>query len=103
MGKKQAAAPAATAVMPEFHIVVKRPPRKGPIAPYRFAVSVVVALFVTYDELMAMLGGTPGDVAILKRVVFAGAFVWFVLTILNKILANTPDDDAKPAEPGLTS
>lgn len=81
---------AGGADVPEFHIVVKRPSRHGPIAPYRFAVSVLVAIVVTFGELRAAIfDGAPGDAALL-RAIAAAAFTWFVLTVLNRILASSP-------------
>ncbi len=78
--------------VPEFHIVVKRPSGHGPIAPYRFAVSVAVAIIVTFGELRAAIfDGAPGDAALL-RAIAAAAFTWFVLTVLNRVLASGPPD-----------
>lgn len=91
MGKKQQAA--AAPGVPEFHIVVKRPSVAGPLAPYRFAICVAVAIFVTFGDLTAMLGGVPADTAVLVRAVMAGVFTWFVLTVLNKLLAHGVEPD----------
>ena len=44
--QEQAPQAAAAGPLPEFHIVVKRPSRHGPLAPYRFAICVAVALFI---------------------------------------------------------
>ncbi len=76
--------------VPEFHIVVRRPSGSGPIAPYRFAISVAVAFAVTFGELRAAIfDGAPGDAALLRAVV-AAAFTWVVLTVLNRVLATAP-------------
>jgi hypothetical protein len=81
---------AGGADVPEFHIVVKRPSRHGPIAPYRFAISVAVAFAVTFGELRAaVFDGAPGDAALL-RAIAAAVFTWFVLTVLNRVLASSP-------------
>lgn len=83
--------------VPEFHIVVKRPSRHGPIAPYRFAISVAIAFAVTFGELRAaVFDGAPGDGALL-RAIAAGVFAWIVLTVLNRILAAAPP--AAPSDP----
>jgi hypothetical protein len=92
MGKKKQQVAAATG-MPEFHIVVKRPSVSGPLGPYRFAICVAVAIFVTFDELTAMLGGVPADTDVLVRAILAGGFTWFVLTVLNKVLAHGVEPD----------
>jgi hypothetical protein len=97
--KKQEQAAAATAGVPEFHIVVKRPTPSGPLTPYRFAICVAAAIFVSFDDLKAMLGGVPADTAVLTRSIAVGVFTWFVLTVVNKILAHgvDPDGTADPA------
>lgn len=90
---------AGGADVPEFHIVVKRPSRQGPIAPYRFAIAVAVAFVVTFGELRAAIfDGAPGDAALL-RAIAAGAFTWFVLTVLNRVLAAAPPDAASEPNP----
>ena len=40
-----------------------------------------------------MLGGVPADTAVLVRAVMAGVFTWFVLTVLNKLLAHGVEPD----------
>ena len=98
MGTQQRAQPGAA----EFHIVVKRPSRTGPLAPYRFAICVLVAILISVDDLRAMLAGVPADASVLTRAVSVGVFTWVVLTILNRILAHGLDDEPVPAETGAS-
>lgn len=76
-----------TAELPEFHIVVRRPPQKGPLAPYRFAISVLVAFAIAFGDLKLALASGVADEGILIRGIGAALFTWFVLTVLNRILS----------------
>jgi hypothetical protein len=81
---------AATNNVPEFQIVVKRPATRGPLAPYRFAISVLVTMLVTFDDLRAaVFEDASGDDAMLRAISVA-VFTWVVLSILNRILASAP-------------
>lgn len=92
------AKPAATQGVPEFQIVVKRPSTRGPLAPYRFAISVLVTMLVTFDDLRAAaFGDANGDDAMLRAIGVA-VFTWIVLSVLNRILASVPPPD-EPADP----
>jgi hypothetical protein len=73
--------------VPEFHIVVRRPSQKGPLAPYRFAISVAVAFAIAWGDLKLALSTGVASEAMLIRAIGAALFTWFVLTILNRILA----------------
>lgn len=73
--------------MPEFHIVVRRPSQKGPLAPYKFAISVAVAFLIAFGDLKLALSTGVASEGMLVRAIAAAAFTWFVLTILNRILA----------------
>jgi hypothetical protein len=86
--------------MPEFHIVVRRPARLGPIAPYRFAIAVAVAIAVTFGELRAAIfDGAPADEVLVRALVAAG-FTWIMLTVLNRVLAAAPPEPtAPPSDP----
>jgi hypothetical protein len=89
--------------VPEFHIVVRRPSQRGPLAPYRFAISLVVAVFVSFDDLRAaLLDGGDADAAMLRALV-AGVFTWIVLSVLNRVLATSSPGGAssgdRPATP----
>ena len=78
--------------LPEFRVVVRRPSRQGPIAPYRFAISVAIAIAVAFGELRAAIfDGAPGDAALL-RAIAAAVFTWVVLSVLNRILLTAPPD-----------
>jgi hypothetical protein len=90
--------------LPEFHIVVTRPTRHGPLAPYRFAISMVVAVLVTFDDLCAALfRGAPTD-AVLLRAVTVAVFAWVVLSVLNRVLASAvPAPSRSSAEPAQSS
>lgn len=81
-----------TADMPEFHIVVRRPSQKGPLAPYKFAISVAVAFVIAFGDLKLALSTGVASEGMLVRAIAAAAFTWFVLTILNRILANAAPD-----------
>ena len=76
-----------TAELPEFHIVVRRPSQRGPLAPYRFAISVVVAFAIAFGDLKLALSTGVADEGMLIRGVGAALFTWFVLTVLNRILS----------------
>lgn len=77
--------------MPEFHLVVRRPSRHGPIAPYRFVISVAVAIAISFGDLRAAIfDGAPADDALLLAIGTA-VFTWIVLTVLNRVLASAPD------------
>lgn len=82
----------SSADAPEFHIVVKRPSQRGPLAPYRFAISVAVALLVTFDDLQAAIFDGVGTDAVLLRAIGAAVFSWIVLSVLNKVLAAAPPE-----------
>jgi uncharacterized membrane protein YvlD (DUF360 family) len=72
--------------LPEFHIVVRRPSQKGPLAPYKFAISVVVAFAIAFSDIRLALASGVVDDAVLLRAVGAALFTWVVLTVLNRIL-----------------
>ncbi len=73
--------------LPEFHIVVRRPSQKGPLAPYKFAISVVVAFAIVFSDVRLAVATGAVDDGVLLRAVGAAAFTWVVLTVLNRILA----------------
>lgn len=73
---------------PEFHIIVRRPNRKGPLAPYRFAIVIVFALAVSGIPLLdATETGRDIDLA-LGRTALSALFAWLVVGRINKILAS---------------
>jgi hypothetical protein len=68
----------------EFHLVVRRPSDRSPLAPYRFSLSVAFALLVGANELWAALPAGPGlDIAV-ARVLVAALFAWIVLGVVNR-------------------
>lgn len=87
----------------EFHVVVKRPNRKGPIAPYRFAITVVFALLVSGTPLLRATETGDGLDAALIRIALTALFAWILLGQISKILGSatvpsTPSpDDATPS------
>jgi hypothetical protein len=85
MGDHRATEPGAD--LPEFHIVVRRPSQKGPLAPYKFAISILVAFVIAYGDLKLALATGVADERMLTRAIGAALFTWFVLTVLNRILA----------------
>lgn len=90
----------ATGELPEFHLVVRRPRGRGPLAPYRFALAVAFALVVAGRDLWDAAQNHPGaglDAALLRAGV-AALFIWILSGIVNGILASAgrpqaPADD----------
>lgn len=89
---------------PEFHIVVRRPSRHGPLAPFRFAASVIVALVVASGPLREGLTTGTLDDSVLVRAIEAAVFTWLVLTVLNRVLRSGPEPadaaESVPADRG---
>jgi hypothetical protein len=72
---------------PEFRIIVKRPNRRGPIAPYRMALTVLFVFFVAGRQLWAAaMTGYGSDGALIDAGV-AGLFIWVLSGIVNAILS----------------
>lgn len=83
--------------LPEFHIVVRRPNRHGPIAPYRMALSVAFALFVAGRELWhAVQDGVGYDDALIHAGA-AALFIWVLSGIVNSILVNGSQPRSHPS------
>jgi len=69
---------------PEFHIVVRRPSTRSPLAPYRFALTVLFALAVGGTKLWSALrDGISLDDAV-TRVLVAAMFAWIMLGVVNR-------------------
>jgi len=69
---------------PEFHIVVRRPSTRSPLAPYRFALTVLFALAVGGTKLWSALReGASLDGAV-TRVLVAAMFAWIMLGVMNR-------------------
>ncbi len=69
---------------PEFHIVVRRPSTRSPLAPYRFALTVLFALVVGGTKLWSALRyGISLDDAV-TRVLVAAMFAWVMLGVVNR-------------------
>lgn len=85
--------------LPEFHIIVRRP-GKGPIAPYRFAITVLFALLVAGPDLWEALHGLREiDDALIKSGI-AGLMAWVVLGLADAILRSAPSHRAgRPTSP----
>ncbi len=84
---------------PQFHLVVRRSSRLGPLAPYRFSLSVLFALLVAGRSLWLELeSGTVAD-DVLLRAGGAALFMWIVSGIVNRILTTTPAQPIQRAEP----
>lgn len=83
---------------PEFHIVVKRPNKRGPLAPYRFMITIVFALIMSGMPLWNALQTGHGLDPALLRWTGSAAFAWIVLGQINKILgsASVPTPPAAP-------
>jgi hypothetical protein len=72
---------------PEFHLVVRRPNRRGPLAPYRFSIAIAFSMLMAGPRLWAALEvGAPIDGPLLHAIE-SGGFIWIVSGIVNKILA----------------
>jgi len=86
-----------SAEAPQFHLVVRRPSRKGPIAPYRFVISVVFALALAGMPVWDAAETGEGIDAALLRAGGAALFAWVVLgrvnTILSSAVPGAPTDD----------
>lgn len=79
---------------PEFHIVIKRPNRRGPLAPFRFIITVAFAFAVAGMPLWhATEAGQSVDAALIRAGV-AALFSWIVVGRINKILASATMPDA---------
>jgi class 3 adenylate cyclase len=85
---------------PEFHIVVRRPSTRSPLAPYRFALTVLFAFVVGGTKLWAALrDGTSLDGPV-TRVLAAALFAWIMLGVVNRVSkpAHVPSEPAGAAE-----
>lgn len=71
---------------PEFHLVVRRPGDRSPLAPYRFTLSVLFSLLVGGTALWDALADGPGLDAALARVLVAALFAWIVLGLLDRVV-----------------
>ncbi len=91
----------ASGPVPEFRIVRRNADRRGPLAPYRLAIAIVVIAVVAGPALWASVrGGTPDD-ALLLRAAGIGLLVWVTTGIVSKALADaslgTDGSDPKPS------
>ena len=82
---------------PEFHIVVRRPNGRGPIAPYRFAITIVMAAMIAGRGLWTALELADGIDMALLRVFGAAVFAWFVLGKIDRIIGSAPPPPRPPA------
>lgn len=79
---------------PEFHLVVRHPNRRGPLAPYRFIITVTFAFTVSGVALWdATETGEGIDLALL-RIAGSALLAWIVVGRISKILASS----VSPAE-----
>ena len=87
--------------VPEFHVVVRHPNRRGPLGPYRFALAVGFALLIAGRDLLDAAGtGQDIDTA-LTRAGIAAAFIWVLSGIVSRILAaGQPVRAAAPRDDG---
>jgi hypothetical protein len=80
---------AETVDTPEFHLVVRHPNRRGPLAPYRFTITVVFALVVSGGALWdATDTGVGIDMALL-RIAGSALLAWIIVGRVSKILASS--------------
>ena len=82
---------------PEFHLVVRHPNRRGPLAPYRFAITVVFALVVSGGALWdATESGVGIDMALL-RIAGSALLAWIIVGRVSKILASSAGSEQTDA------
>lgn len=82
---------------PEFHLVVRRPSQRGPLAPYRLTISVVFGLVLAGRRMLtAAETGVGVDSSML---LFGGStlFAWILVGVLSKLLAGSKPRRATPA------
>lgn len=87
---------------PEFHLVVRHPNRRGPLAPYRFAITVVFAFAVSGAALWdATETGVGIDIALLRTAASA-LLAWIIVGRISKILASSvsPEETDPGADAG---
>lgn len=82
--------------LPEFHIVVKRPGR-GPLAPYRLAISILFALVISGTQIWAAAQTGDHVDETLIRFGVSGAFAWLVVGRINSILKAAAPPPSKSA------
>ena len=85
---------------PEFHLVVKRPSGRSPLAPYRFALTVAFALAVGGNKLWSGLRDSIALDDAVTRVLVAALFAWIMLGIVNRAVkpANLPSGNSLSRE-----
>ena len=69
---------------PQFHIIVRRPTTRSPLAPYRFALTVAFALAVGGTKLWSGVRDGIGLDAAVTRVLVAALFAWIMLGVVNR-------------------
>ena len=90
--------------LPEFHVVVRHRTRRGPLAPYRFSLTVAFAFAVSGMALWrATETGIDLDYAIL-RTAGSALFAWIVIGRISRILGSAAlprsnDDETPHASP----
>lgn len=72
--------------VPEFRIVVRHPDRRGPLAPYRFLISVLVVVVVLGPSLYQSVVTGPPDDGVLVRAAVLGLIVWVTTGVVSKAL-----------------
>lgn len=90
------------APVPEFHLVVRRPSRRGPLAPYRFPISVVFGLVIAGRRMLTAAGtGIGVDESML---VFGAStsFAWVLVGLLSKILGSVEQRSTTVADSDTT-
>lgn len=84
--------------LPEFRIVVRRPDRRGPLAPYRLLVSVGVVMLVFGSTLYrSVVDGMPDD-GVLLRAAAVGLLVWITTGIVSSALG-AAEQQPRPRPP----
>ena len=82
--------------LPQFHVVVRRHNRRGPLGPYRLAMAVAFSMLVAGEQLlMAAETGVGVDDALI-RAALAAWFIWILAGIVSRILATAQRSTSRP-------
>lgn len=87
-----AGSPPSSGPVPEFRIVVRNADRRGPLAPYRLVIAVVVVVLVSGPALWTMVSeGLPDDMVLLRSAAI-GWLAWITTGVVSRALADADTD-----------